>query len=293
MLTAARRCRRACARAARPRPRADQSLRPDRDHDLVAPRWRFMTNELGDRCRERRRSGVRSGTRGSMCWTLALSLCRRVLSGELYIAGLGLARGYLRPCGSDGGAVRRRPAWCRAGSADVPDRGPGALACGRGAGVPGPCGRAGEAARLPDRAWRDRGGAAAAGRGVAGGGGGAATADGAGGEQRLVGYVVPAAGAARGRGGSFVRRCRRALPDYMVPSAFVVLERLPLTPNGKLDRRALPAPERGCRPRVTVRRGRRRRRCCAGCLPRCWGSSGSASTTTSSSSAGTRCWRCG
>ncbi|MEW5928157.1 MAG: non-ribosomal peptide synthase/polyketide synthase [Gemmatimonadota bacterium] len=65
------------------------------------------------------------------------------------------------------------------------------------------------------------------------------------GDRRLVAYVVAAEGGAAPTAAELRAGLRQRLPEHMVPGAFVLLESIPLTANGKVDRRALPAPERG------------------------------------------------
>ncbi|WP_307962298.1 AMP-binding protein [Salinispora arenicola] len=115
------------------------------------------------------------------------------------------------------------------------------------------------------------------------------------GEERLVAYVVPTAGRGEGDGSrvdpdGLRQFCAETLPGYMVP-AVRLIDRIPLTPNGKVDHEVLPAAGLWRRPdgptssRATTPSGAWRSwspTCCR-CPP-------SASRTTSSTPACTRWW---
>lgn len=63
-----------------------------------------------------------------------------------------------------------------------------------------------------------------------------------GGDKYLAAYLVWTSGKAEASNADLRKFVGGTLPEYMVPSAFMTLDRLPLTPNGKVDRKALPKP---------------------------------------------------
>jgi amino acid adenylation domain-containing protein len=158
------------------------------------------------------------------------------VAGELYLGGVGLARGYLGRPGLTAERFVPDPFAKRAGTRLYRT---GDRARRRADGALEFLGRLDDQVKI--RGFRvELAEVEAALRRQPGVRDAVAVARGEGAERSLVAYVVGAADATDAAG--LRARLGEALPGYMVPSVFVPLDRLPLTASGKIDRRALPPP---------------------------------------------------